>query len=102
MPDHDTILAVLQSGIGLAGLLLIFSGFLVTKAATFETRRGDKFRYLAIGTLAPVLATLVLSWMGVMALEGSSWAGHHLLTMLKISLALTAIFAIVGILATSS
>ena len=44
-------MAVLSSGIGLAGLLLIFSGFLFTKAASFDTSRGDKFKALAKLTL---------------------------------------------------
>ena len=42
MQERDTILAVLSSAIALAGLLLIFSGFLFSKVSSFETRRGAR------------------------------------------------------------
>ena len=98
VPERDTILAVLSSGIGLAGLLLIFSGFLFSKAASFDTTRGDKFRVLAKLTLVPVLVTLALAWLSIMALEGNQWSGFHLLTLLKVTLGITTLLAIVGIL----
>ena len=101
MAEHDTILAVLSSGIALAGLLLIFSTFLFTKAASYESRRGDKFKYVAQLTVVPVLACLALAWVSPMALEGNHWASLHLVTLLKATLGITAVFAIVGILAGS-
>jgi len=101
LTDRDAILAVLQSGIGLAGLLLIFSGFLFSKAASFSSTRGDKFRVLAKITLFPVMAALALAWVSVMALEGNVWASSHLTTLLKVTLAVIALFATVGILAGS-
>ena len=101
MPERDTILATLSSGIALAGLLLIFSGFLFSKATSFETRRGEKFKTLAKLTLIPVLAALALTWISILALEGDQWASLHLITFLKVTIGITAIFAIVGILAGS-
>jgi hypothetical protein len=38
MTEHDTILAILQSDIGIAALIVVFAGFLLTKSETFETR----------------------------------------------------------------
>jgi hypothetical protein len=101
MLERDTILTVLSSGIALAGLLLIFSGFLFTKAASFETRRGDKFKILAKATLIPILVSLALSWISVSALDGNEWSNLHLITLLKVTLGTTAVFAIVGVLAGS-
>lgn len=98
MAERDAILAVLSSGIALAGLLLVFSAFLFSKAGSFETRRGDKFRMLARSTLIPVLAALALAWISIMALEGNRWAAIHLITLLKVTLGITAVFAIVGVL----
>jgi hypothetical protein len=98
LPDHDTILAVLSSGIALAGLLLVFSGFLFTKAASFETKRGDRYRWFARATLVPVLSALALTWMSINALDGDQWAAYHLLTCLKIVLGVTAAFAIIGVI----
>jgi hypothetical protein len=100
LPDHDIILAVLQSGIGLAGLLLIFSGFLFTKAASFDSsRRGDKYRWLALATIAPIFMAILVSLMSMEALEGNQWSLTHLLLALKITLVLTEIFAIIAIVA---
>ena len=101
MAERDTILAVLSSGIALAGLLLIFSGFLFSKAASFDTKRGDKFRTLARLTLIPVLTALALTWISIMALEGNRWSALDLITLLKITLGITATFSVVGILAGS-
>ena len=98
MPDQDTILAVLQSGIALAGLLLVFSGFMMAKAESLSSMRGDQYRYLSLGTLIPILFALVLSWLSLDALQGWKWAGYHLLTFLKIQLALTAAYAIIGLI----
>jgi hypothetical protein len=100
--DRDTILAVLQTGIGLAGLLLIFSGFLVSKADSYGTRRGDKYKWLAIGTLVPVLGALALSWLSIDALQGGRWAQYHLVTVLRIQLAVTGVFAIIGLISVAS
>lgn len=102
MADRDTILAVFQAGIALAGLLLIFSGFLVSKAAGYETNRGKKYKNLALVTLIPVLGALLLSWLSVDAAEGNRWLQYHLLTGLKIELAVTAIFAIIGLKSVAS
>jgi len=102
LQDRDIILAVLQSGIALAGLLLIFAGALLTKAATFETRRGDKYKTLAAITLVPVLAAIGLSWVSIYALRGNTWAQYHLLTGLEITLGLTAVFAIIALAANAS
>jgi hypothetical protein len=102
LADRDTILAVLQTGIGLAGLLLIFSGFLVSKAASYETRRGDKYKLFAKSTLIPVLGALALSWISVDALQGDVWSQYHLITILKIQLGITAAFAIIGLISVAS
>jgi hypothetical protein len=102
LQDRDTILVVLQSGIALAGLLLIFAGTLLTKAASFETRRGDKYKILAVVTLVPVLASIGLSWVSIYALRGNIWVQYHLLTGLEITLGLTAVFAVIALAANAS
>jgi len=98
MVDKDVILAVLQSGIALAGLLLIFSTFLFAKANSYSSARGDKYKLLAKATLLPVLISLALSWVCVDALQGAAWAKDNLLLFVRITLAATAVFAVVGVL----
>jgi hypothetical protein len=96
--ERDTILVALFSGIALAGLLLIFSGFLLAKAASYETRRGKRYRWFARATLIPILAALALSWLSLSAAEGNEWALGHLFTGIRIVLALTGLFAILGVI----
>ena len=56
MTEHDTILAVLQSDIGVAALIVVFAGLLLTKSETYETKRGDKYRTLAFLSMLPLFA----------------------------------------------
>jgi hypothetical protein len=94
--ERDTTLVALFSGIALAWLLLIFSGFLLAKTASYETRRGERYRWFARATLIPILAALALSWLSLRASEGNEWALGHLLTGIRMVLALTGLFAIIG------
>lgn len=61
----DVILAVLGSSVAIAGLLLIFTGFLFTQAAVFPPTTADsiieKFRNGARLGVVPFLAALVVS-----------------------------------------
>jgi hypothetical protein len=81
----------------LAGILLVFAGFLIAKGDSFKTRLGDKYKWLAFSALIPVLIAIALSWLSIDALEGCQWAMYHLLTVLKIQLAFTALYAIIGL-----
>lgn len=47
MPEKDTALAIMGAAVGLAGLLLVFSGFLLARAAQYESKRGDVYRVFA-------------------------------------------------------
>ncbi len=56
----------------LAGLLLVFVGFVYAHAETFETRRGDVYRYVAKAGLVPFLASLVCAWLCLDSLMGNA------------------------------
>lgn len=99
MPDNNTILAALQSEISLAGLLLVFAGFLITKSASVPSEYKTRFKVLCVVALLSVLGDLGLSFLCVRVLEGNQWGGRHLLCDLKISLVLTALVGICGIIA---
>lgn len=97
MAERDTILAVLQSDIGLVGLILVFAGFVVTKAESFSNvERGDRYRWLASASLIPIIASLISAWICMDGIEGGTWAANHSLYSLKIVLSLTAIYAIIA------
>ncbi|MGH9563801.1 MAG: hypothetical protein ACRD3S_20290 [Terracidiphilus sp.] len=100
MADKDTALAVLQGALAIAGLLLIFAGYLQTKAAAFDsTVRRDKFRWLALIALIPLCFSLFCCFASVYVVLGSPWAATHLLGMLEILLATTGVYAIVALIA---
>jgi hypothetical protein len=101
MADKDIALAILQASVAIAGLVLVYSAFLITKAAEFEgSRRGDVFLRIARASLIPVLAALFCSGMGVRVLLpghwASAWSGSWLIIVFEIVLAITAIYATIA------
>lgn len=101
MADKDTALAILQAAIAIAGLVLVFSGFLAGKAAEFQgSRSADKFVWASRLALIPVLAALFCTGMGVRVLRagawGSAWSASWLIFAFEIVLALTAGYAIIA------
>jgi hypothetical protein len=97
----DIALAILQAAIAISGLTLVYSAFLVSKAATYEGgRRADKLIILARLALVPVLFGFIVSVIAERVLNpacwGSSWSNTYLLPMFLILIALTALYAILA------
>jgi hypothetical protein len=66
----DTIIAIFGAASGLAGLLLIFVGFVYAKGDTVNPKRGDKFRNVARAGIAPFGLALVSAWWSLNYLQG--------------------------------
>lgn len=101
MADKDVVLAILQAAIAIAGLVLVYSGFIINKAGSYsDVRKGKKLSRLARGGMIPVLAALFCSFLCLRALLpgrwGSSWASHWIIFVFEIVLALTAGYAIIA------
>jgi len=97
MGEKDVILAVLGNHIAIAGLILIFAGFLLSKAESYEgSRRGDKYNWLAVAGLIPIIAALLSAEICIEALKGWKWGADHALGTLQIVLALTGVYAIIS------
>ena len=97
MPGKDVIEAVLGSDIAIAGLVLVFAGFLLTKAESFRgSRSGYVYNWLAVAGLIPIVASLIAAWMCIDALQGGKWEAEHALLMLKIAIVLTGSYAIIS------
>jgi hypothetical protein len=97
MAEKDVLLAVLGSDIAVAGLVLVFAGFLVTKAESYRgSKTGDKYNWLAVGGLVPIIFSLAAAWMCIDGLQSGQWEAEHALLMLKIVLALTGTYAIIS------
>ena len=107
MADKDEALAILQAAIAIAGLVLVYSGFLASKGSDAKgDRRGDKFLWLAKFGLIPVIASLFCSGMGVRVLRtghwGSAWCASWLILAFEIVLALTGLYAIIAAILSTS
>lgn len=101
MADKDVVLAVLSNDIAVAALLLVFAGFVIAKAESFQNeRRADRFRLLARCSLVPILAALGSAWISIDGIQGCAWCSDHSLLSLKLVLALTGIYAIIAALVT--
>jgi hypothetical protein len=97
----DIALGLLNGAIAIAGLTLVYSAFLIGRAAEYQGgKRGDKRILLARLALIPVLAGLACSWIAERVLVpgqwGSYWADAHLLCIFQILLAITALYAIIA------
>lgn len=88
MVNENIALAILQAAVALAGLVLIYSGFMLNKATGYtDTRKAKKFTSLAKWALAPTIMSLFCSFIAVRALMpghiGYSYASHWLLGVLR-------------------
>ena len=101
MADKDIALALLQAAIAIAGLVLVYSGFVAAKGAEKKGNlSGDKYLWLARAAAIPVVAALFCSGMGVRVLIpggwGNGWACAWLIPVFEIVIVLTAIYAIIA------
>lgn len=98
MIEKDSALGLLGAILAAAGLLLVFCGYLFTKAESYETVRGDKFKILAKIGAVPLAVSFACSWSCILVLQGNPWAQAHTLLLFKIALVITAIYSIVSLL----
>jgi uncharacterized membrane protein len=102
MIERDAALAVLGGALALAGVLLIFIGFILPKTEAYNERTADRFRWIARLGLFPFLAALFCAWVSIWAVQGGLWSGMHLWGVLKLTLVLTAIYAIISTVVSTS
>jgi hypothetical protein len=98
--EKDTILAAIGSAIGLAGLLLVFVGFIYTHGESFSnaaTKR--KYQRVAKAGIVPFSVALVSAWF---CLRWLQWCGptDYLLALLlfKVCLLLTFAYGIIAVI----
>jgi hypothetical protein len=98
--EKDIIVAILGAGAGLAGILLVFVGFIYSHGETFSTAGVKaKFKLVARLGLIPFAVSLFSSWMCLKWLEtpaapSYSWA----VASFRLSLILTCAYGIVALL----
>src|ERR1700733_6239111 len=96
MIERDAALAIFGGAIALAGLLLVFIGFLLPGLNQYSATAADRIRWIARFGLIPFAACLSCAWVSIWALQGPGWSGAHLWGVLKLTLALTAAYAIIA------
>src|SRR5689334_14255496 len=96
--ERDVSIAMMGSAMAAAGLLLIFSGFLFTRADQLEPRRGAKYRCTARLGLIPLVTSLICTWLSLKAAEGGAWSASHLGFAFRSVLVLTALYAMLALL----
>lgn len=85
--ESGTVQAVLGASVGLAGLLLVFVGFVYGRADSFtDTRRRDSYQRIARIGIAPFVASLVCAWLCLEALTGSQQLTNLSLVTFRIAL----------------
>ena len=98
MADKDAALAILQAAIALAGLLLVFAGFLLARAEQFPNERARRsLKRLAKFALVPLLAAIGCTWLAVWAAQGANWSQQHLYSCFQIILVISALYAIIAL-----
>jgi hypothetical protein len=91
----DTVAAILGASAALAGLLLVFVGFVYARAEGYSSRRGDIFKYVAKFGALPFLLALACTWLSAEWMTGSQWAFWWATQSFRWSLFLTAIYGAV-------
>jgi hypothetical protein len=102
MIERDAALAVFGGAIGLAGLLLVFVGFLIPGIGQYNSRAADKIRWIARFGLIPFVLCIGCAWVSIWAVQGAQWSGMHLWGVLKLTLAVTALYAIISTFVSTS
>ena len=98
METKDVVTAIFGAAVGLAGILLVFVGFVSSRAGTFDTeRKRKKYENVAKVGIVPFLISLAcsalcLSWMAEPSATTFCWVR---LTIYA-SLGLTALYGLVA------
>lgn len=99
MPEHKDVMgAFLGAGSALAGLLLVFIGFVYARGESYESRRGDVFKKAARLGIIPFLSDMVSCGFASAWLLGCWWAYGWTVWTFLIGLVLTALYGTVTLL----
>ena len=84
--------------VSLAGLLLVFVGFVYSRAESYQTRRGEKYKHIVRAGLIPFALALACAWFSLDALTGSTPAYNIAMFLLRASMVAAALYAFVVVL----
>ncbi len=98
--ERETITAVLGSSVGLAGILLVFVGFVYSRVETFERAdRIQRYRIVAKLGMIPFVLALVSAWLCL------NWLGSpsadlysHAILVFRTCLVFTGSYGVIALL----
>jgi hypothetical protein len=98
--EKDTVLAAIGSAIGLAGLLLVFVGFIYTHGESFSSEATKrKFQRVAKAGIIPFSVALLCAWFCLRWLQWGGLADYsYALLLFKLSLLLTLAYGIIAVI----
>jgi hypothetical protein len=98
METKDIVVAIFGAAVGLAGILLVFVGFVYSRAETMDiARTREKFRRIAKSGIVPFLVSLLCSalclrWMLVPSVVTFCWVRYSF----YVCLVLTTLYGVVA------
>lgn len=97
--EKDTILAIFGAAVGLAGIVLVFIGFISTHAENFQDNLRKKvFKLVAKVGLFPFAVSLIAAFFSLVWLQTSSqFSYHYALLSFTISLISTLLYGIISV-----
>lgn len=87
--------SVFEVSASLAGILLVFIGFVFARAESFSTKRGDRYRHVARGGIVPLGLALASTWYSLNYLQGSAVAHDPAILLFRAALIVTALYALI-------
>jgi hypothetical protein len=95
----EIILGILGASVSLAGLLLVFMGFVYSHSENFESSvRKDKYRNVSKFGLLPFIETLVCAWLCICWLTGDQRVYWWALQAFRGGILMTAAYGVVTLL----
>ena len=94
----DAVITFLGVAVGLAGLLLVFIGFVYARGEQFGTKRGDRYIAVAKIGLIPFVLSLACAGFCVEWLVGRIWLFEWCLWFFRASLISTGLYGTIALL----
>jgi hypothetical protein len=91
--ERDLLVAILETDVALAGLLLVFVGFVYSRGEELSSLRKAKFKNVARAGMIPFGLSLSCAWVCVSYLVGDAALARTAVTLFRLDLIVTAGYA---------
>ena len=94
LEPKDIAAANLSASVSIAGLLLVFAGFIYSRGEAFDTRRRDRFRWWVKAGTAPFLIAIACAYSSFEGLLGNGYWLAASILLLRATILTTAIYGV--------